>query len=103
MEKKYAVNNFMTGSVMLVDTKEEAISLFWENVTNFIKVRYGNIMFYELEKTGDDYTSTSNISLPNVNLTTEQIAALYNNIEIPTSFTTAVVGSSLDSSLTLDN
>ena len=90
MEKKYAVNDFMTGRLVTVDTQEEAIQLFWDNVVKFIKLQYGNVMYVEMQRDGDIYRAVSD----NVDtfldekspLSSQEILQLFNNGEVPISF-----------------
>lgn len=96
MEKKYAVNDFMNGRIVSVDTQEEAIQLFWENVLKFIKLQYGNIMYFEIEQNNNLYTFKNQNAelLSEQPLTMEEILALFNTGEIPISIKPSIPATS---------
>ena len=85
MENKYAVNDFMSGRIVTANSKEEAIQLFWQNVIKFIKLQYGNTMYFELQQNGNEYIMTSQNAdiLEQTPLTGDEILALFNTGEIP--------------------
>lgn len=85
MEKKYAVNNFMAGTIVMADTQEEAVQLFWQNVLSFIKLQYGNTMYFEVEQNGEAYTFKNQSAevLSQSPLTSQEILDLFNNGQIP--------------------
>lgn len=81
MTRKYGVTNIATGVSVTVNTKEEAVALFWRNVIDETKKIYGSTMYMIIDQddTGKIHVyNQDNTDLINYQFTEEQIITLYN-------------------------
>lgn len=81
MQRKYGVTNLLTGVSVTVNTKEEAVLLFWRNIVDEAKKMYGNSMYMIIDQddTGRIHIhNQDNTDLIEYPFTEEQIMTLYN-------------------------